>query len=326
MNRRFATFAMLATPLLGAFGGRASAQPDRPVTIVVPFGPGGTTDMLGRLVAQQFAGPLGRAVLVENRPGAGSTVGAAHVARATPDGNTLLLASSTTLAINPSLYTKLPYDAQKDFAPIGMIAAVPLALVVHSALEVRSVADLVRASRRKAGGLSYASAGNGTPHHLAAELFKTATGADLRHVSYNGSAPALADVLKGHVDVMFCDLPPLLAQVEGKRIQVLGVTSAGRQSALPGVATLAESGTADLADFEVVAWQCLVAPAGTPQETLDRLSGLLAQMLTQTETRARLQRQGVEPRTESPDRLTAYIRAETVRWEKIIRTAGITAS
>jgi tripartite-type tricarboxylate transporter receptor subunit TctC len=188
------------------------------------------------------------------------------------------------------------------------------------------VADLVRASRRTAGGLAYASAGNGTPQHLAAELFRTATGADLRHVSYNGSAAALADVLKGQVEVMFCDVVPLLGHVESKRIRVLGVTSVGRQEALPGVAPIAECGLAELDNFEVVAWQCLVAPAGTPKEALDRLSVLLAQIMTERDIRERLLRQGVEPSIKSPEQLAAYIRAETVRWDRIIRAAGITAS
>ena len=326
MNRRFvgkALGAALAAPLLSLAAGRARAQADKPLTIVVPYGPGGTTDMLGRLIAQHLAAPLGRTVLVENRPGAGSALGAAHVARAAPDGNTLLVATSSTLAINPSLYAKLPYDPLKDFAPIGMIASVPLALVVHPSVEARNVAELLAAAKRRPGGLSFGSAGNGTPQHLAAEIFKAATGADLRHVPYGGSAAALNDVLGGQLDLMFVDLAPALAHAQGQRLRVLGVTSLARQQTLPDVPTIAESGVSELAQFEVIAWQSLVAPAGTSGEVVARLSQLLIQMIDRPDVRERLQREGVEPRSGSPEQLAATIRADTGRWAKIIKAARI---
>ena len=326
MNRRFvgkALGAALAAPLLSLAAGRARAQADKPLTIVVPYGPGGTTDMLGRLIAQHLAAPLGRTVLVENRPGAGSAVGASHVARAAPDGNTLLVATSSTLAINPSLYAKLPYDPLKDFAPIGMIASVPLALVVHPSVEARNVAELLAAAKRRPGGLSFGSAGNGTPQHLAAEIFKAATGADLRHVPYGGSAAALNDVLGGQLDLMFVDFAPALAHAQGQRLRVLGVTSLARQPTLPDVPTIAESGVSELAQFEVIAWQSLVAPAGTSGEVVARLSQLLIQMIDRPDVRERLQREGVEPRSGSPEQLAATIRADTGRWAKIIKAARI---
>lgn len=326
MNRRFvgkALGAALAAPLLSLAAGRARAQADKPLTIVVPYGPGGTTDMLGRLIAQHLAAPLGRTVQVENRPGAGSALGAAHVARAAPDGNTLLVATSSTLAINPSLYAKLPYDPLKDFAPIGMIASVPLALVVHPSVEARNVAELLAAAKRRPGGLSFGSAGNGTPQHLAAEIFKAATGADLRHVPYGGSAAALNDVLGGQLDLMFVDLAPALAHAQGQRLRVLGVTSLARQPTLPDVPTVAESGVSELAQFEVIAWQSLVAPVGTSGEVVARLSQLLIQMIDRPDVRERLQREGVEPRSGSPEQLAATIRADTGRWAKIIKAARI---
>lgn len=326
MNRRFAGKALgaaLAAPLLSLVAGRSQAQADKPITVVVPFAPGGTTDLLGRLIAQHLAAGLSRTVLVENRPGAGSIVGATHVARAAADGNTLLIAPISTLAINPSLYAKLPYDPLKDFAPIGMIASVPLALVVHPSLDAGNVAGLLAAAKRKPGGLSYGSAGNGSPQHLAAEMFKAATGADLRHVPYGGSAAALTGVLSGQLEMMFVDLAPALAHVQSKRLRVLGVTSLGQQPTLPGVPAIADSGVAELAQFEVIAWQSLVAPAGTPKDVLERLNRLLVQMLEQPAVRERLQREGVEPRSGSPEQLSATIRSETERWAKIIKAAGI---
>jgi tripartite-type tricarboxylate transporter receptor subunit TctC len=326
MNRRLATrtiAALLGTPFLGAFATQARAQSDKPLTLVVPYAAGGTSDMLGRLLARQMAEPLGRTVVVENRPGAGSTIGAAHVARSAPDGNTLLIATSSTLAINPLLYPKLPYDPLKDFAPIAMIASVPLALVVSPSIAVRHVNDLVSLSKARPGGLSYASAGNGSPQHLAAEMFKAATDAELRHVPYGGSAAALTDVLSGQVDMMFVDLAPALPHLRAKRLRALGVSSLTRQPTLPDVPALAESGVVELRRFEAVAWQSLIAPAGTPKPLVDRLNRLVVEMLDQPPVREGLQRDGIEPRSSSPDDLATVIRTDTERWARIIKAAGI---
>jgi tripartite-type tricarboxylate transporter receptor subunit TctC len=245
------------------------------------------------------------------------------LARAAPDGNTLLIATSSTLAINPSLYPKLPYDPLKDFAPIGMIASVPLALVVSPSIAVRHVNDLVSLSNARPGGLSYASAGNGSPQHLAAEMFKAATDAELRHVPYGGSAAALTDVLSGQVDMMFVDLAPALPHLRAKRLRALGVSSLTRQQTLPDVPALAASGVAELRRFEAVAWQSLVAPAGTPRSLVDRLNRLVVEMLDQPPVREGLQRDGVESRSSSPDDLATVIRTDTERWARIIKAAGI---
>ena len=326
MDRRLAAKTLggiLGTPLLGLLGQPASAQADPPLTIVVPYAPGGTSDMLGRLLAQGLAAPLSRNVIVENRPGAGSTVGAAYVARAAPDGHTLLLATSSTLAINPSLYPALPYDPLKDFVPIGMIASVPLALVVNPSVNARDVSELVSLAKGRSGGLSYGSAGNGSPQHLAAEMFRAATGVELRHVPYAGSAAALTDVLGGHVDMMFVDLAPALGHVRSKRLNALGVTSLARQPTLPDVPTIADSGMTELARFEAVAWQGLVAPAGTPRAVVDRLNRLLVEMLDRASVREALQRDGVEPRSSSPEQLAAAIRSDTDRWARVIKAARI---
>ena len=300
------------------------AQGDKSVTIVVPYAPAGTTDMLGRLLAQQMEPLLGRQLIVDNKPGAGSGIGAAYVARSAPDGNTLLVATSTTLAINPWLYKKLAYDPAKDFAPIGMIGAVPLLVVVNAASPVKTIADLVALSKSKPEGLSYGSAGNGSPHHLGMEMFKAATGAKLIHVPYKGSSPAITDLLGGQIQAMFSDIPPALPHVRSGRLRAIAVTSAKRQSALPEVPTVAESGVAGTQGFEAVAWQSLVAPAGTSKEIVSRYAEALAKVMAQPAVRAKLEQDGFEPvaRSMSPDQLAAYIRTESERWGKVIKASG----
>ena len=300
------------------------AQGDKSVTIVVPYAPAGTTDMLGRLLAQQMEPLIGRQMIVDNKPGAGSGIGAAYVARSAPDGNTLLVATSTTLAINPWLYKKLAYDPAKDFAPIGMIGAVPLLVVVNAASPVKTIADLVALSKSKPEGLSYGSAGNGSPHHLGMEMFKAATGARLTHVPYKGSSPAITDLLGGQIQAMFSDIPPALPHVRSGRLRAIAVTSAKRQSALPEVPTVAESGVAGTQGFEAVAWQSLVAPAGTPKEIVSRYAEALAKVMAQPAVRAKLEQDGFEPvaRSMSPDQLAAYIRTESERWGKVIKASG----
>jgi tripartite-type tricarboxylate transporter receptor subunit TctC len=300
------------------------AQGDKPVTIVVPYAPGGTTDLLGRMLAQQMAPLTGRQMIVDNKPGAGSGIGAAYVARSAPDGNTLLVATSTTLAINPSLYKKLAYDPAKDFAPIGMIGAVPLLVVVNASSPVKTIADLVALSKSSTQGLTYGSAGNGSPHHLGMEMFKAATGAKLTHVPYKGSSPAITDLLGGQIQVMFSDIPPALPHVRSGRLRAIAVTSAKRQAALPEVPTVAESGAPGTQGFEAVAWQSLVAPAGTPKDIVNRYADALAKVMAQPALRKKLEQDGFEPvsRSMSPDELAAYIREETERWGKVIKQSG----
>lgn len=326
MNRRHALTRIAAGCAATALPTALLAQQDKSITIVVPYAPAGTTDMLGRMLAQQMAPHLGRSVIVENKPGAGSGIGASFVARAPADGNTLLVATSTTLAINPALYKKLSYDPAKDFAPIGLIGAVPLLVVVNAALPVKSIAELVALSKSKPGGLSYGSAGNGSPHHLGVEMFKAATGANLAHVPYKGSGPAVTDLLGGQIDLMFSDIPPALQHVKAGKLRALAVTSAKRQSALPDIPTVAESGAAGTRGFEAVAWQSLVAPAGTPKELVQKYADALAKVIAQPELRAKLEAEGFEPAAAggSPERFAAYIRSETERWGKVIRSAGAT--
>ena len=300
------------------------AQGDKPVTIVVPYAPGGTTDLLGRMLAQQMEPLIGRQMIVDNKPGAGSGIGAAFVARSAPDGNTLLVATSTTLAINPSLYKRLAYDPAKDFAPIGMIGAVPLLVVVNASSPVKTIADLVALSKSRPQGLTYGSAGNGSPHHLGMEMFKAATGAKLTHVPYKGSSPAITDLLGGQIQVMFSDIPPALPHVRSGRLRAIAVTSAKRQAALPEAPTVAESGVPGTQGFEAVAWQSLVAPAGTQKDIVNRYADALAKVMAQPALRKKLEQDGFEPvsRSMSPDELAAYIRDETERWGKVIKQSG----
>lgn len=326
MNRRHALGRIAAAGAAFAAPTALLAQADKPITIVVPYAPAGTTDMLGRMLAQQMAPLLGRTIVVDNKPGAGSGIGAAFVARAPADGNTLLVATSTTLAINPWLYKKLGYEPAKDFAPIGLIGAVPLLVVVNGALPVKNVAELVALSKSRSGGLSYGSAGNGSPQHLGVEMFKAATGANLTHVPYKGSGPAVTDLIGGQIDVMFSDIPPAIQHVRSGRLRALAVTSARRQTALPDAPTVAESGAAGTRGFEAVAWQSLVAPDGTPRELVQKYAEALNRVIGQPELRAKLEAEGFEPAPSggSPDKLAAYIRSETDRWGKVVRAAGAT--
>lgn len=321
MNRREAMIRMAGAAALGSTPVALMAQADKPVTIVVPYAPGGTTDLLGRMLAKELAPLVGRTMIVENKPGAGSGLGAAFVARAPADGNTLLVATSTTLAINPWLYSNLSYAPQKDFAPVGMIGAVPLLVVVHPSLPVKDIAELIALSKAKPQSLSYGSAGNGSPQHLGVEMFKAATGADLAHVPYRGSGPAVTDLLGGQIQVMFSDIPPVLQQVRAGRLRALAVTSLKRQPVALELPAIAESGASGTKNFEAVAWQSLVAPAGTPKPVIDAYSHALEKVMNNREVRARLSSDGFEPGTMSPAQLAAYIHSETERWGKVVKAS-----
>jgi tripartite-type tricarboxylate transporter receptor subunit TctC len=324
MNRRQALNRIAGALGTASLPSALLAQADKAITIVVPYAPAGTTDMLGRMLAQQMAPLLGRQIVVDNKPGAGSGVGAAYVARSPADGTTLLVATSTTLAINPWLYKKLAYEPAKDFAPIGLIGAVPLLVVVNSSVPAKTIAELVAYSKTTPGGLSYGSAGNGSPQHLGAEMFKAQTGANLSHVPYKGSGPAVTDLIGGQIQLMFSDIPPALQHVRSGRLRALAVTSLKRQSALPEVPTVAESGATGTRGFEAVAWQSLVAPAGTPRELITRYSDALAKVMSQPDLRAKLEKEGFEPGTSTPEQLGAYIRSETERWGPVIKASGAT--
>src|ERR1700704_4870305 len=305
--------------LVGSPAQAQAAYPSRTIKMIVPYPAGGTTDLLGRLIADQIKIGLDATVIVENKPGAGTTLGADQVAKSEPDGYTLLMATSTTLAINKALYKKLPYDPAKDFAPIGLVAGVPFALIVNPAIPVKSLAEFIAYAKSKPG-LAYGSAGNGSPQHLGAEMLKSAAGIDIRHVPYRGSVPAMLDVIAGHIPFMVVDLQPALQQIREGKVRVLGVTTPKRVAIAPDIPTIAEAG---LAGYELVAWQGVVAPAGTPRPVVAELGGKIGKLMADPATREKLTAISLEPLPPStPDSFAAYIKSEVDRWAVIVQNSG----
>jgi tripartite-type tricarboxylate transporter receptor subunit TctC len=299
-----------------------AAYPSRNIKMIVPYPPGGTTDLLGRLIADQIKTGLNAVVIVENKPGAGTTLGAEQVARSEADGYTLLMATSTTLAINKTLYKKLPYDPVKDFAPIALVAGVPFALITNPALPVTDLAGFIAYAKANPG-LAYGSAGNGSPQHLGAEMLKSAANIDIRHVPYRGSIPAMLDVIAGHIPFMVVDLQPALQQIKEGKVRLLGVTTPKRVAAAPDIPTIAEAG---LPGYELVAWQGVVAPAGTPRPVVDALAAQIAKLLSDPATSERFTAIAIEPLPGStPDGFAAYIRTEVDRWADIVKKSGAEA-
>jgi tripartite-type tricarboxylate transporter receptor subunit TctC len=299
-----------------------TAYPSRNIKMIVPYPAGGTTDYLGRLVADQIKGGLKATVIVENKPGAATSLGAEQVARAEPDGYTLLMATSTTLAINKTLYKNLPYDPVKDFAPIALVAAVPFALIVNPQIPAKTLAEFIAYAKANPG-LAFGSAGNGSPQHLGAEMLKSAARLDIRHVPYRGSVPAMIDVIAGHIPFMVVDLQPALPQMRDGKVRVLGVTTLKRVAAAPEIPTLSESG---LPGFELVAWQGVVAPAGTPRAIVDALALQIKTLLADPATGDRFATIALEPLPGStPDGFAAYIKTEVDRWAAIIKDSGVEA-
>jgi tripartite-type tricarboxylate transporter receptor subunit TctC len=298
------------------------AYPSRNIKMIVPYPPGGTTDLLGRLIAEQIKTGLNAIVVVENKPGAGTTLGAEQVAHSEPDGYTLLMATSTTLAINKWLYKKLPYDPVKDFAPVALVAGVPFALIINPAIPAKTLAEFI-AYAKSNPGLAYGSAGNGSPQHLAAEMLRSAAGIDIRHVPYRGSVPAMLDVIAGHIPFMIVDLQPALQQIKEGKVRVLGVTTPKRVAAAPDIPTIAEGG---LAGYELVAWQGVVAPAATPRPVVDALAAQIKKLLDNPSTRERFTSIAIEPLPGStPDSFGDYIKSEVDRWADIVRKSGAEA-
>jgi tripartite-type tricarboxylate transporter receptor subunit TctC len=321
----------LVLPLVSAtclLAGPVSAQswPSKPVRLIVPFTPAGTTDILARAVAPELQKAFGQPFIVENKPGAGGNMGSAEVAKAAPDGHTLLMAAVSTHAINPALYPKMPYDHIKDFAPITLVASVPNVVVMNPASAqrygVNNMADLVKAARANPGKLNVASSGNGTSIHLSAELFKTMTGTFMLHLPYRGSGPALLDLLAGNMDLMFDNLPSSIAHIRGGKLKALAVTSATRSAALPDLPTVAESGGPDLRGFEASSWFGLLAPAGTPPEIVLRIQQETAKALASPAVRERLLSQGAVPSGNSPAEFARHIAAETAKWAKVVKASG----
>ena len=302
-----------------------SAWPNKPVRIVVPFAPAGTTDILARALAPELSRAFGQPFVIENKPGAGGNVGADLVAKSS-DGHTLLMGTVGTHAINPALYARMPYDHVKDFVPVTLVAGVPNVLVMNpakaEALGIKSVPDLIRVAKASPGKLNMASSGNGTSIHLAGELFKTMTGTYMVHFPYRGSGPALLDLIGGNMDLMFDNLPSAMPHIKAGKIKALAVTSAERSAALPELPTVAEAGP--LKGFEASSWFGLLAPAGTPAEVVNRLQQETAKALATPALKERLQAQGAVPSGMSPADFTKFIAAETKKWAAVVKASGAT--
>ena len=298
----------------------AQAFPAKPLRIVVPFAAGGAIDIIVRASGQQLSKELGQPVVIDNRPGASGNIGADAVAKSAADGYTLLAGTSATHGANPALYTKLAYDARRDFVPVAHIAGVPNVLVVTPASGMRSVADLVKQARAAPGKMSYGSAGSGTSLHLAGELFRSEARVDLLHVPYKGAAPATTDLLGGQITMMFNTVPVALPLIRSGKLTALAVTSPKRHFALPGVPTFAELGYASV---ESETWVGLFAPAGTAREVVDKLAQALDRVLREKSVVDLLRQQGAEPHFMDSNEFTRYVDSEITRWGGIVRAAGI---
>jgi tripartite-type tricarboxylate transporter receptor subunit TctC len=317
---------MLTALALAALPQGAAAQdyPARPVTIIVPFAPGGAADVGARLYGQKLSERLGKPVVVDNRPGAGTVIGANAAAKAAPDGHTIFMGGSAALAYNVTLRRSLPYDPVRDFVPLAHIAAIPFILTVQPSSPMRTIPDLVKAAKDKPGQLAFATSGPGSPAHLCSELFRTMTGIELTYVPYKGSAPALTDFLAGHFPAMFVEFPPSLPLIRDGRMRPLGVTSTTRVPAAPDIAPIAEAG---VPGFEAGGWLMLVAPAGTPTEIVARLHAELKSISALPEVRQQLTSMGMVPIDTPPvDELRRYVRSEIDRWGRIMQQAGIAGS
>jgi tripartite-type tricarboxylate transporter receptor subunit TctC len=319
-NRWLATLAALVACTLSAACPQALAQgyPNKPVKLVVPFAPGGATDIIGRVIAQKLADRLGQPVVVDNRPGAGTTIGNAVVAKAAPDGYTLLLAP-TPFVISQVMYADLPYDGQKDFAPIALLAVSPFILVTNPAVPAKSVAELVALAKAKPGTLTFCTAGNGTVPHLAGELFKHRTGIDIVHVPYKGGGPAIVDLLSGQVAMMFATPIEVDQHVKAGKLRVLATTATTRLPAFPDVPTIQESG---YPNFEVYAFFGALAPAGTPKDIVNRLAADFEKVMESPEVRERFAAQSAEPAFRPPEAFAAFLKSERDKWGDIVKRSG----
>jgi tripartite-type tricarboxylate transporter receptor subunit TctC len=311
---------LIATALLAA--GVAQAQqnyPVRPIRLVVPSSPGGGTDITARIIAPKLGEYLGQQVVVENRPGAGTMIGGEVVARAPPDGYTLLMGIST-LAINPAMYRKVPYDALKDFAPISQVVALPNVLVTHPSLPVKTVRELIAFAKSRPGQINFASAGVGTNPHLSMELFLSMTGVKMIHVPYKGSGQGVIDLIAGHVTVMTPSILTALGYVKDRRLRALGVTSAKRAGGAPDIPTIAEAG---VPGYEAVQWFGVLAPAGTPRDIVSRLHKEIVRTVQTPDIRQKLVNDGADPVGSLPEEFAAFIRSETAKWAEVAKAIGL---
>ena len=317
--RAIAGVAAVAATIAGMAPAGAQTYPDRPIRLVVPFPPGGGSDITARTIAQKLSEVLGQQVVADNRGGAGGNIGTDIVAKSQPDGYTLVMALSGPFTINGSLMGKLPFDPLKDFALITLAGATPNLLVTHPSLAANSVKELIALAKASPGKINFASSGLGTPAQLSGDLFNAMAGVRLVHVPYKGAAPALTDLLAGQVQLMFSTMPPALPQVKAGKLRALAVTSAKRSLTLPELPTIAE---AALPGFEATTWYGMAAPAGTPKPIVAKLNADVLKVLHMADVRERLLAQGTEPAGTTPEQFADYIRSETTKWAKVIKASG----
>lgn len=311
--------------LLSCLAFTAAAQeayPTKPVRLVVPFPAGGGSDTIARVVGQKLGERLGQQFVVDNRTGAGGSIGAEAVARALPDGYTLLLGSTSEIVQYPNVNPKISYDSQRDFAPVSLVGSVPLVLVVHPSVPARSVQELIALARARPGELNFSSAGNGSTTHLAVELLVLAAGIRMTHVPYKGSPPAVTDLVAGRVQLGIPTMPAVLAFIKDGRLRALGVSTAKRSAALPDVPSIREGG---VPDYDTALWTGIFAPAGTPAAILSKLQSEIRVAVADQHVRETLAKQGAEPLTSTPEEFSAFIRSELARWAKVVKDANVKA-
>lgn len=316
MLRMCMTGAVLAIAPLG-FAHANGAYPSKPIRLVVPFAAGGTTSILARMLADRMGASMGQPMVVDNRPGAGGNVGMDHVAKSEADGYTLLM-GPIGMAINPALYPRMPFDPIKDLAPIGLYAGVPNLLVVHPSVPAANVKELIGYAKSNPGKLNYASNGNGTSSHLAAEMLKAAAGINISHVPYKGGGPAMQDLIGGQVQMLFDQMPAVLPQVQGGRVRALGVSSLQRSAAAKDIPAISET----LPGFDMTVWFGFLAPAGTPKDIVRKLNSEMLKAIQAPDFQAQLAKMGVTPMPGSPDEFGRFIASETERWTQVVKTSG----
>lgn len=322
ITRRLMMIGSICTALTNQtiFAQTTEDYPNRPITIVVPFTPGGVTDITTRLIGQKMSEKLNQTVIIENKPGAGGNIAASYVARSPANGYTLFLATIGTHAINQNLYKTMPYDGEKDFAPLSRLAVFPNLLVVPANSPYQTVSDLIIFGKNNPGKLTFGSPGNGTSSHLSGELFKLMTGVNMEHIPYKGSSPANADLISGQISLMFDAIPSASTNIKANRTRALAITSKDRNALLPEIPTLDESG---VKGYELIAWVGLVAPAGTPQPIVDKLYKVIAEVLASQEVKDKLLSLGANAAPQTPKEFAGYIKEEAARWRKVISEAKI---
>jgi len=311
--------ALLGACLLGWCGAVQAAYPDKPIRLVVPFPPGGAADLMARSLGQKLAGQLGQAVVLDNRGGAGGTIAAEAVARAAPDGYTLLFGTMGTQAINPNLYASLRYDPLKDFAPVSLTHATPRVMVVHPQVAAKNIAELIALAKARPGEITFGSAGNGSSGHLAGEYFKSLTGVSMTHVPYKGTSGAMVDLLAGRISMSIDAPAAYLEYIRNGQVRALGVTSLKRMVILPEVPTIAESG---VPGFDISNWLGVLAPAHTPPAIVNQLNAAIVQAMNDAQMRKQLGEAGIEAMSSSPAQFSAFINSEVAKWARVVKASG----